>query len=134
MNNQDEDSDLQILDALFEHFDDYGVFNLYYRIPEGVEFKDRLGLTYSPISRVSELLVKYGYATILNKNATPVPIPINVNMFKCHVTTDFQALSKNIQGKSTHRQGKERQHENQRPMGWLWTQGHGVCGDHVIRN
>ena len=35
--------------------------------------------------------------TMLKTNATPVPIPISVNIFKFQLTIDFQALSKNIQ-------------------------------------
>ncbi len=35
-------------------------------------------------------------ATILKSHATPEPIPMSVNIFKFHVTTERHALSKNI--------------------------------------
>lgn len=64
MDNDDEIKDLMTLDTLFKNFDEYGEFNLYYRISKDVVFKTQQGIAYNPVTRVSEMLKKYGYAIV----------------------------------------------------------------------
>ena len=52
------------LDTVFPHLHDAGKFDLRLCIPSGIEFKEPNGLGYPPISIISHLLTKYGYATV----------------------------------------------------------------------
>jgi len=57
-------SDLLKLDKVFPHLHDAGKFNLSPCIPPGTEFREPNGLSHPPLSKVSYLLTKYGYATV----------------------------------------------------------------------
>lgn len=56
--------DLLKLDKVFPHLHDAGKFGIELCIPSDIEFKESNGLSYPPVSKVSYLLTKYGYATV----------------------------------------------------------------------
>ena len=56
-------SDLEKLDKVFPHLHDAGKFGLEFCIPPDIEFNDN-GFSYPPVSKISRLLTKYGYATV----------------------------------------------------------------------
>lgn len=68
-----EQNDLRKLDQCFPHFDEAGKFEISHKIPNYVEFNDRV-ISIPRVIIVSDLLKKYGYANTSTDSSLYGPV------------------------------------------------------------